>query len=39
MSRAVLALALLVAITAALQLGGALQMTAMPSAACSLCHD
>jgi hypothetical protein len=39
MSRAVLALALLVAAVTALQLAGALRSTARPSLDCSLCHD
>jgi hypothetical protein len=39
MSRIVLALVLLVAITAALQFGAALQLTAAPDAVCRLCHD
>jgi hypothetical protein len=39
MSRTILALVLLVAITAALQLGAALQSTAIPTIACGLCHD
>ena len=37
--KAVLALVLLVAITAALQLGGALWTAEMPSVDCSMCHD
>jgi hypothetical protein len=39
MSRTIIALALLVAITALLQLGGALQMTEPPPLACGPCHD
>jgi hypothetical protein len=38
MSRAVVALVLLVALTAALQIAGALRI-AEPSVACGLCHD
>jgi hypothetical protein len=39
MSRTVLALVLLVAITAALQLGTALRTAEMPNFACGPCHD
>jgi hypothetical protein len=39
MSRAVFALVLLAAVTAALQLGGALRTSEMPAVDCSLCHD
>jgi hypothetical protein len=39
MSRAVVALVLLVALTAALQIAGALRMTAPPGIDCGLCHD
>jgi hypothetical protein len=39
MSRTVLALMLLVAITAALQLGGAWRATQVPPPACGPCHD
>jgi hypothetical protein len=39
MSRAVFILVLLVAITAALQLGAALRTTEMPGLACGPCHD
>jgi len=39
LSRAILALLLLVAITAALQIGGALRAGEAASVDCSLCHD
>ena len=39
MSRAVVALVLVVAITAALQISGALRAGETPSVDCSLCHD
>jgi hypothetical protein len=39
MSRAVLALALLVALTAALQIAGALHVVEPPGIDCGLCHD
>ena len=39
MSRTVLALALLVALTAALQIAGALRMTDATGTTCSFCHN
>jgi hypothetical protein len=39
MSRAVVALALLVVITAALQIAGVLRANETPGIACSFCHD
>jgi hypothetical protein len=39
MTRAVLALALLVALTAALQIAGVLRANEAPGIACSFCHD
>ncbi len=39
MSRAVFALALLVALTAALQIAGALRADNAPPAICTPCHD
>ena len=39
MIRAILALALLVIVTAALQLGGALTANGPPAPACGVCHN
>jgi hypothetical protein len=39
MSRATIALMLLVVLTAALQVGGALRAGETPSAPCGACHD
>lgn len=39
MTRTIVALALLVLVTAALQIGGAMLLTGTPGAACGACHN